>query len=69
MSNGLGQSDFQWGLRTNPKIREIWEKLYQTCCHNYATYEYLHTQNDHISKHICRISKSGHVLEMYYHQL
>ena len=30
MSNGLGQSDFQWGLRTNPKIREIWEKLYQT---------------------------------------
>lgn len=30
MSNGLGQSDFQWELRTNPKIREIWEKLYHT---------------------------------------
>lgn len=30
ISNGLGQSDFQWGLRTNLKIREIWEKLYYT---------------------------------------
>ena len=29
-SNGLGQSDFQWGLRTNQNIKEIWERLHNT---------------------------------------
>jgi ectoine hydroxylase-related dioxygenase (phytanoyl-CoA dioxygenase family) len=28
--NGLGQSNFQWYLRTHPFIRDIYEKLYET---------------------------------------
>jgi hypothetical protein len=30
ISNGLGQSDFQWELRTNNNIKEIWERLHNT---------------------------------------
>lgn len=29
-SNGFGQSEFQWSLRTNPKIISIWEKVHNT---------------------------------------
>ncbi len=29
-SSGLGQSDFQWGLRTNPNIISIWQRLHGT---------------------------------------
>ena len=29
-TNGLGQSDFQWYLRTRDNIKNIWERLYDT---------------------------------------
>lgn len=29
-SSGLGQSDFQWGLRTDPNIISIWQRLHGT---------------------------------------
>ena len=29
-ASGLGQSNFQWYLRTRDNIKNIWKKLYET---------------------------------------